>query len=371
MKHILFIIPFGEKTISYVENDLRKEIKINFDKHYDYIKEKIEKIEPSYKVVRVDKNISPDIMNKMFKMIQSADIVFANLTGLNNNVMYELGIRHTMKIKKTVMYWTKIINSKIPFDIKTYVVWNEKELLDNLESILINDNDDSPVLKEIEYGKSYKSVFKDYKNHWNIFIKKYELLKENGQFNECMKHLLEYKIKFDGIESFDQKLTFITYKNNNENIKSLKESLLIIKKYSPLTSNDYETIGLYCSISRKLFEQTKMPIYRKQAFDGALYFISKFKDSYSISTYCMYYLAIYENKDIEFDYLLYEFKKTKEIFNNIYNSNDDYLGDTNKIIMSLINKTKYNENDFDYKDSSLPIYKRIQIILESIRNENN
>lgn len=59
-------------------------------------------------------NILADIVPPIY----NADIVLADLTGLNPNVMYELGIAHSLN-KKTVVI-TRDDLSKLPFDLKQY-----------------------------------------------------------------------------------------------------------------------------------------------------------------------------------------------------------------------------------------------------------
>lgn len=57
-------------------------------------------------------------MRDIIEPIYKADVVIADLTGLNPNVMYELGIAHTFN-KKTIVI-TKDDLSKLPFDLKQY-----------------------------------------------------------------------------------------------------------------------------------------------------------------------------------------------------------------------------------------------------------
>ena len=57
-------------------------------------------------------------MRDIIEPIYKADVVIADLTGLNPNVMYELGIAHTFN-KKTIII-TKDDLSKLPFDLKQY-----------------------------------------------------------------------------------------------------------------------------------------------------------------------------------------------------------------------------------------------------------
>ena len=59
-------------------------------------------------------NILADIIQPIFE----ADIILADLTGLNPNVLYELGVAHAFN-KKTIII-TQDELSKLPFDLKSY-----------------------------------------------------------------------------------------------------------------------------------------------------------------------------------------------------------------------------------------------------------
>lgn len=59
-------------------------------------------------------NILKDIIQPIYK----TDIIIADLTGLNPNVMYELGLAHSFN-KKTIII-TKDSLSELPFDLKQY-----------------------------------------------------------------------------------------------------------------------------------------------------------------------------------------------------------------------------------------------------------
>lgn len=56
------------------------------------------------------------IMQDIWKSICEARLIIADLTGLNPNVMYELGVAHTLG-KETLIIYRKDENIKFPFDI--------------------------------------------------------------------------------------------------------------------------------------------------------------------------------------------------------------------------------------------------------------
>lgn len=99
-------------------------------------------------------NILKDIIQPIFE----ADVVIADLTGLNANVMYELGLAHSFN-KKTIVI-TKDDLSLLPFDLKQYRAKDYDthfkkfaELLDYLETNLMG---------AIENTVSYSNPVKDF-----------------------------------------------------------------------------------------------------------------------------------------------------------------------------------------------------------------
>lgn len=66
--------------------------------------------------IRADKISHPgEIPEQIFELLRDADVVIADLTGGNANVMYELGLRHT-RDKITIQIGE---NERLPFDINT------------------------------------------------------------------------------------------------------------------------------------------------------------------------------------------------------------------------------------------------------------
>lgn len=82
-----------------------------------------------FKVMRGDENyVESNILSHIIEMIVKSRIVVVNLTGRNPNVLYELGIAHT--INKPTILISKSIDD-VPFDIKdrrVIIYSNEKEL---------------------------------------------------------------------------------------------------------------------------------------------------------------------------------------------------------------------------------------------------
>ena len=64
-----------------------------------------------------DEDNQQNILKDIVQAIYDADIIIANLTDLNPNVFYELGIAHTLN-KKVIIITENI--SSLPFDLKSY-----------------------------------------------------------------------------------------------------------------------------------------------------------------------------------------------------------------------------------------------------------
>jgi RNAse (barnase) inhibitor barstar len=101
-KKVFFIMPFEEKFFEVYEM-----IKMEFGKDFEFSNAGEEGNQ---------QNILKDIIQPIFE----TDIVIADLTGLNSNVLYELGIAHTFN-KKTIIITQDEI-SILPFDLKSYRV---------------------------------------------------------------------------------------------------------------------------------------------------------------------------------------------------------------------------------------------------------
>ncbi|WP_144433759.1 hypothetical protein [Aeromicrobium erythreum] len=92
-----------------------------FDEAFsDVYTELIEKplVETGFEVRRADSLLNQrSVLQDVIRGIDDADLVVADVSGLNPNVMYELGLAHAMG-KRTVMITQKI--DELPFDLRPY-----------------------------------------------------------------------------------------------------------------------------------------------------------------------------------------------------------------------------------------------------------
>lgn len=136
-------------------------------------------------------SITKDIIEKLFV----ASIVFADLTDLNPNVMYELGVRHTFK-KPSVMVKAK--GTQIPFDVSVYNVFEyeytpkglqelQNYLSSVIEDIQKNPNKaDNPVW---DYRSSSDFLMDYYRNRDAIQKLTALTLELNNNLNLCNRLL--------------------------------------------------------------------------------------------------------------------------------------------------------------------------------------
>src|SRR5262245_15256667 len=97
-----------------------------------------------------------NIREDMFGMILEADIVVCDMTIHNANVFYELGIRHALRKKRSVLIRGAPTSDEVPFDNLTdrYLVYDVdmpatalQQLTDTLIATLASERTDSPIFK--------------------------------------------------------------------------------------------------------------------------------------------------------------------------------------------------------------------------------
>jgi len=108
-------MPFGEKA------DVGN-VTINFDEVYEYlIKPVVEELD--LKCTRSDEVTSAGWVHAdMLERILKDDVAIVDITTLNPNVFYELGVRHALRRSVTILM--RKSGTQIPFDIKGFRVLN-------------------------------------------------------------------------------------------------------------------------------------------------------------------------------------------------------------------------------------------------------
>ncbi len=142
----------------------RKEL----DSHFSVIKECGQRL--GYTVYRVDnQKFSGEIVGSIAKALSKADLIVADLTGNNPNVIYELAIAQSLG--KKVLMITNDRNT-IPFDISTYRIQlidpsspeNIEELFRAMRDLVLSTHVTGPLGGQLIYGE--KLFFKRFAAYW-------------------------------------------------------------------------------------------------------------------------------------------------------------------------------------------------------------
>ncbi len=180
-KHKVFVItPFGEDFLA-----LYNKLKEEFSENFEFTN-------------AGDLDNQQNILKDIVEGIYEASVVIADLTGLNANVFYELGLAHAMN-KKVIIITQSI--TELPFDIKSYraneysLQFNKiPKLIEELKNLLfgaINNN--------VQYGNPVSdyipNFYQESKDSLNQNDNKVKKSCKNQEFNiesDAEKGFLDY-----------------------------------------------------------------------------------------------------------------------------------------------------------------------------------
>lgn len=231
----------------------------------------------------------------MYEWILNADIVVADVSTLNPNALYELGVRHALRPNTTIVISED--KTKYPFDLNHTIISKyehlgkdigvseakrfKEELKATVLEVLKNNKNDSPVytyLPKLQPPKMEGMDVKEIKQENDIqptlseLIGDAEKAKDNNEF-WVAGQLYKVCLKFEPQNIFlRQRLALVTYKLEKPNAKAaLLEAQEILKELNPDETTDPETLGLSGAINKRLFELTESNKY----LDKAIKFYAK------------------------------------------------------------------------------------------------
>lgn len=150
---------------------------------YNTLKDALE--DKKYKCIRADENseASVPLISLILKGIACSQCIIVDITEVNANVFYELGIAHTIKDYQNV-FILKENSAKVPFDIShlKYIAYDKKNLKALANTIIKH-------LDAIQYVSKFKQLIvqKQFVNYFEIddFISYFSTLFEasNANFN--------------------------------------------------------------------------------------------------------------------------------------------------------------------------------------------
>lgn len=278
------VMGFGKKT------DFATGRLLNLDATYENI------IKPAveltgYRCIRADDiNHSGVIDLHMYKMLLIADLVIADISTTNANALYELGVRHALKNKTTIILSED--QSALHFDLNHVATIQYQHNGDDISASestrIINrlkrviedatqgNEPDSPVytfLPKLQMPvldpQDMQSIIEEaqsIENQWSTILFEAEDYIRKSDFNKA-------KIKFK--EALDlnpndsyliQRLTLATYKAEKPNkVMALMEALQVLNPLDYKTSNDPETTGLAGAINKRLWQETQTKEFLEEA----------------------------------------------------------------------------------------------------------
>jgi tetratricopeptide (TPR) repeat protein len=300
------IIGFGMKT------DYATGRTLNLDLTYQKL------IKPAFDSVgircfrAIDVNVTGSIDKLMYKWIYHADFVVADLSTMNANVFYELGVRHAQRPKTTLIMAENELFKMLPFDLSHTINYGyehlgeeiaDKEatrfvglLSDQLRKLVESPmEEDSPVFtylpgmvapqwtdpKELitelrtklaEQAAGEPGDIKD--QSLAIIVERAEAAKNAGDYPTAIA-LFKTANDNDPKDIFlKQRLALVTYKSKEKDeddavaIAALKEAERILEESCQLSiSNDPETLGLGGAINKRLHERTGDIVYFEKSID--------------------------------------------------------------------------------------------------------
>lgn len=264
---------FGKKT------DFSTGKTYDLDKTYlNIIKPAVERC--AYTSIRADEIQDSGLIDKsMYALLVRADLVIADITTLNPNAIYELGIRHAARPNHTIILKDK--EGKIPFDLdhNRFLIYTHlgedvgateaQECQVRLEKLIRTierqGGVDSPlfeylvginphILSETDYEQVITKL-SEKENHVFALSERAKILRAQGDFKTAASTWGKAANLMPDEHYFIQQQTLCTYKSEQPSKEaSLLEALRIISPlYSDKVTNDPETLGLVGAIYKRLY----------------------------------------------------------------------------------------------------------------------
>jgi hypothetical protein len=292
-KRCFVIMGFGTKT------DLATGRKLNLDKSYNALIKPVV-VEKGLACIRGDEILhSGEIDLPMYQELLTADVVIADISTANANAFYELGLRHALRPRTTIIISEDQLS--YPFDLNHILIRKythlgenidyfevmrfQKLLGDTLESVLKSQSPDSPIYTfldnlippslqrkaenvarqvnaAIKAGDTKDKGAADTQTTMSLIVKQAEQAMEAKQytlaksfFNTALLMLNSNTKDQSAADSYlIHRLAYATYKAKEPDVTSaLKESIKILSQLDLAHTNDAETVILAGRIEKKLY----------------------------------------------------------------------------------------------------------------------
>ncbi len=266
------IMGFGKKT------DFTTGVCLDLDKTYhNVIKPAVE--ECQLRCVRADEVQDTGLIDRsMYALLIRADVVIADISTMNPNAIYELGVRHAVKPQSTIIIKAESTSS-IPFDLNHDRVFSYKHLgedigvdeakrmqtllKEKLQVILREATIDSPMYEYIhtlsqpsmsnEEYKEIVGILADKTNNVFAITEAASQFTKEGKFKEAIKYWSKAHEKYPLEPYYIQQLALCIYKQTEGDVEiNLNDALGVLNEIKD--TNDPETFGLRGAINKRLCE---------------------------------------------------------------------------------------------------------------------
>ena len=276
-KKCFVVMGFGTKT------DFQQQKAYDLDKTYRTIIRAAVN-DAGLECIRADDVIHSGIIDKpMYELLLNADVVVADLSTSNLNAIYELGVRHALRPYTTIVIAEQ--NFKFPFDIGHLLIRpykhggeyidaedaaNAREALAKAIKELVAKNEcDSPVytfLPKLNGGEATEAqpaapAAAEPDQTVTLLMKMFRQARADGSWPAAKMALEQLKQRLPGDPFIVQQLALATYKGKQPDKKTAlaEAKKLVSDELQPQTSNDPETLGIWGSIHKQLWEMDKRP----------------------------------------------------------------------------------------------------------------
>ena len=283
-KKTCFVVQgFGKKT------DFRTGRVLDLDASYEVIKEAVEAA--GLECVRADEIAHSGLIDKpMYEQILKADLVIADLSTSNVNAVYELGVRHAVRPRPT------IIVAETEFDfafdinrnlIRTYTHMGEdigrkeaRRFVEDLsnaikEIIAAEDTVDSPLYTFIpglqpptEQGEPVEEAQAQPVEAATVAVEQpVRMLVQQAKQAMAEGNFAVARSLFQGVHAMRphddyvvQQMALATYKSKHPTPEAaLREAKDMLNTLKPKASHDTETLGLWGAVHKRLWNITADP----------------------------------------------------------------------------------------------------------------
>ena len=296
------VMGFGKKT------DFETGRVLDLDQSYhNLIKPAVEGA--GLKCIRADEIVHSGLIDvPMYEQLLKADVVVADVSTSNRNALYELGVRHALRPYTTVIIAEEQMMKSPTFDLSHIVIRKYRhlgedigvseakrfasELTEAIREIMAREPKlrwDSPVYKFID-RLTPPSIAEEVKQAVAAAVSQASAA-GSPVHSELMQQVDEAQKKGDWLKARTlleairemrragasetespedpyvlQRLALATYKSKHptpeEGFKAARDLLNLLE---PQTSNDTETLGLWGSVHKRLWELTKETSYLDEA----------------------------------------------------------------------------------------------------------